>query len=87
MNERNVLLRNLSALAFSMYDLHLFLDTHPYDMNAIALFTQYKQKYLILRTEYERRYGPLSALEGVSDNQWKWIHSPWPWEYSANTEV
>ena len=87
MNERSMLLRNLSAVAFSMYDIHLFLNTHPYDANALALFTQLKQKYLVLAADFERRYGPLTAMNGISDGRWKWVSDPWPWEYSFNSEV
>ncbi|HEX3027330.1 MAG TPA: spore coat protein CotJB [Clostridia bacterium] len=87
MNEKGMLLNNLSAVAFSMVDLHLFLNTHPENASAIALFSQYRQKYMALVAEYERMYGPLSAVNGVQDNRWAWIRSPWPWEYGANTEV
>lgn len=87
MNDHTSLMRSLSAVAFSMYDLQLFLDTHPENTNAMALFEQYRQKYLELAAEYEKRFGPLTAMNGVSDRQWKWIHSPWPWEYNANLEA
>ena len=87
MNDRNSLMRNLSALGLSMYDIHLYLDTHPEDMNAINLFNQYKQKYLIVMDEYERTYGPLTAMSGAMGNTWKWIKDPWPWEYDADSEV
>ncbi len=87
MNQKNMLLQNITALGFSMLDLHLYLDTHPNDINAISLFNQYRQKYIILVAEYERTYGPLTAMNGASDNTWKWINDPWPWEYDANVEV
>lgn len=87
MNERNRMLRNLSAIAFCMYDLQLFLNTHPSDANAIMLFSQYRQKYRTAAAEYERKYGPLTAENGVVDNSWRWVRGPWPWEYDANTEV
>ena len=87
MNEKGKLLRDLSALAFSLYDLQLFLDTHPEDGNAIALFNQYRQKYMETAAEYESKFGPITAMNGVQDNSWKWIKSPWPWEYNANMEV
>lgn len=87
MNERDTLLRNLSALAFTLYDLQLYLDTHPYDMAALAHYTQHRQQYLQAAALYEQKYGPLTALNGASANTWKWIKDPWPWEYAANTEV
>lgn len=86
MDEKSTLLKNLSAISFSMYDLHLFLDTHPNDLSALTLYNQYKQKYIVLATEYESKFGPISAMNGVSNNQWKWIRSPWPWEYNFNVE-
>jgi spore coat protein JB len=87
MNEKNMLMRNLAAISFSLLDLHLYLNTHPNDVNAIMLFNQYKQKYMVLSAEYERTYGPLTAMNGASDNTWKWIKDPWPWEYDANVGV
>lgn len=87
MNEKGMLLNNLGAAAFSMYDLQLYLDTHPYDVNALSLYNQHKQRFLTLTAEYERKYGPLTALNGASANYWDWIKGPWPWEYSATEEV
>lgn len=87
MNEKNTLLKELSALHFSLIDLNLYLNTHPFDTKALALFTQYRQKYMELKEEYERMYGPLSAMNGVQGNAWKWVLEPWPWEYAANVEV
>lgn len=87
MNEKNSLLQSLTAISFSMLDLHLYLNTHPCDINALSLFNQYKQKYIIILAEYESMYGPMTAISGASDNSWKWINDPWPWEYEANVEV
>jgi spore coat protein JB len=84
MNEKNSLLRNLGAISFTMYDLHLYLDTHPYDAAALSLYNRYKQKYLILVAEYERNYGPLTAVNAAVGDKWQWINDPWPWEYAAN---
>lgn len=87
MNEKGLLLQNLSAVSFSMLDLHLFLNTHPHDAAAIQLFNQYRQKYALLKEEYEKAYGPLTAMDGAVDGYWKWVQGPWPWEAAANTEV
>lgn len=87
MSEQSSLLKSVGVVGFNLYDLHLFLNTHPDDPSAIALYNNYRQKYLILTAEYERKYGPLTAINGVSDNKWVWIKGPWPWEYRANVEV
>lgn len=83
----NTLLREFSALNFVLLELHLYLDTHPHDVNALNLFTQYKAKYLAVLEEYERTVGPITAMSGVSGNTWKWVEDPWPWENEANVEV
>jgi spore coat protein JB len=87
MDERNTLLKNLSAIGFYLFDLHLFLNTHPNETRAMELYSRYRQQFLALTAEFESKFGPLTALNGVSGNEWKWVRSPWPWEYSGNTEV
>lgn len=87
MDDRNRLLRAVSALGFSMVDLHLFLNTHPDNADALNLYNQYRQKYLAAASEYESKYGPLTAMNGAVGNRWKWVDSPWPWEPDENREV
>ena len=83
MNEQAMLRRQIEAIAFSMLDLRLFLDTHPRDTTAIGLFNRYREKYLVLVGEYERRYGPFNTNYDTSGNVWNWIKNPWPWEFTA----
>lgn len=77
MSKREKLLRSLSAAQFALWELHVYLDTHPTDLEAIALHEKYEKKYHALRSEYEANYGPLSPVsgEGVS-----WLQEPWPWD-------
>lgn len=83
MNEMNMLKRQIAAIAFSMLDLRLFLDTHPRDMTAITLFNKYKAKYDALVAEFERQFGPYRTNYDTSGNMWQWVKDPWPWEYMA----
>ena len=77
MNKKEKLLRSLSAVQFALWELHLYLDTHPADMEAISLHEQYGIKLNKLRREYEEAYGPLTpgVGEGVD-----WLKNPWPWD-------
>lgn len=77
MNRREKLLRSLSSVQFALWELHLYLDTHPSDMEAAAMHAQYEKKYAQLLCEYEEAYGPLTPIvgEGV-----EWLKNPWPWE-------
>jgi spore coat protein JB len=83
MNEKQMLYKQIRGIQFSMYDLRLYLDTHPTDATAIALFNKYKMKNDTLVAEFERLYGPFNTNYDTSDNMWQWIKDPWPWEFTA----
>lgn len=74
---KNELARSFSAAQFAMWDLHLYLDTHPADLAAVGLYNKYYKKYLSLKDEYEAVFGKLSpkSAQGV-----EWLSDPWPWE-------
>lgn len=77
MTNREKLLRNLSAIQFALWELHLYLNTHPTDMQALALHEQYKIKYAKCKKEFEEQYGPLTASRGEGID---WLKNPWPWD-------
>lgn len=77
--EKEELLYQIAAWDFRKTDLALFLDTHPHDMQAIMLFEEAKYQSNILKSMYERSYGPL--VQGTTcPNHWNWVNDPWPWE-------
>ena len=80
MNEREKLLKMLSAYAFSAYDWNLYLDTHPGDRDAIAMFRRMSNKAKELYAEFEKKYGPLTADASDNPEFWDWINNPWPWD-------
>lgn len=77
---QEMLLKEVMAADFTVIELNLYLDTHPCDQRAIALYNSSVQKSMMLRDEYERMYGPLTARFSYSSYPWQWIKSPWPWE-------
>lgn len=81
MNEREKLLRNLSSAQFALWELHLYLNTHPGDMGALAMHEKYEIKYNKLKEEYEEKYGPLTPrrAEGI-----EWLKNPWPWDVGGD---
>lgn len=82
-----MLMEKLMALEFMAVDLGLFLDTHPYDRNAIETFVAISAEAKKAKKEYENLFGPLCMEEGVRNGKWNWIDEPWPWEKKANFDM
>lgn len=83
MTEHEKLQRKISALRFSMWELHLFLDSHPNNAEASRKMDEYRKKYNELITEYEAAYGPLNEISSKT-SRWEWVSGPWPWETEVN---
>ncbi len=80
MSEKEKMLRRLGAMDFAIWELHIFLDTHPNNRRALKTYNDYVEKRMILAEEYEEKFGPLHLGREETD-KWTWINSPWPWEY------
>lgn len=76
------LLIQIQQLEFAAVELNLFLDTHPEDQQALALYNQVHQELMQCVRNYERVYGPLLnyGYSPALHNTWKWAETPWPWE-------
>ena len=80
---RNKLLKEISAVQFTLIELGLYLDTHPCDQKAIAAAKEAEAKRDELVKQFEAQFGPLTV--GVDDGgDFSWICDPWPWEKEAN---
>mgnify|MGYP001202181732 FL=1 len=53
------LLKEIMAVDFVVYELALFLDTHPNDRRALEDHNNFAMKSRQLREMFERKYGPL----------------------------
>lgn len=79
---REHLLKKIMELDFGINDLVLFLDTHPYDTNALELKNEYGRECQKLKKIYEEKFGPLVVQSETKD--WSlWVNTPWPWERGA----
>lgn len=76
------LLLQIQQLSFVATELNLYLDTHPKDQRALAMFNQTHQDLMRCVRDYEQLYGPLLnyGYSPSAQNYWKWVDSPWPWE-------
>ena len=79
MNEQERLMRRISANQFAMWELHIYLDTHPGDCEAAAKLEEYRKVTADLTAKYEEAYGPINETP-QNTNRWAWIAEPWPWE-------
>lgn len=75
------MMRRISAYQFALYDLALYLDSHPYDQAAMQLRQMYKEKLACLINEYEQHYGKLVLTHQDVEESWReWVSDPWPWD-------
>lgn len=79
MDNREKLLKQIQELDFAVYELNLYLDTHPDDKKMLGYFKEFVVKSKELKHEYNEKYGPLMAADNTADT-WEWISNPWPWD-------
>jgi spore coat protein JB len=70
--ESTSLLNELQALDFALVELTLYLDTHPFDVNAIKQHNDLAEQRHVTRTKLEDQSGALK-------NE-RWNLAPWPWQ-------
>lgn len=80
MTDKEQLMREYNQAVFAVLELVLFLDTHPYDREALAAHRHYVMMAASLRAEYERLFGPLTSAAVTNTHCWDWIEGPWPWQ-------
>ena len=64
LTERSKALQCLSSLQFILWELHLYLDTHPDDCEAMARHKKYTEEYTAMRADFEgntARFPPRQA--------------------------
>ena len=77
--------RCLYEKSFAMYDLMLYLDTHPEDEEALTYYESLREEWKQARCAYVAQIGPLTFDDVTGENKWTWINRPWPWEGGACT--
>ena len=78
---RKDLMDKIDQYSFAMNEANLFLDTHPFDTEALAYFQKYRELRVEAVKEYANYYAPLCIDYAVSDKTpWSWVNEPWPWE-------
>lgn len=83
MTEKNLMCA-IQMYDFYLYELNLYLDTHPSDPEALALFKETNEKRKAAYKAYVDKYGPITAKQFTEGDYFTWVDGPWPWERSAN---
>ncbi len=81
-SDREDLLNQIYEASFAVDDVKLYLDTHPWDDEALVYFQEYSRRRNEALKEYAKHYGPLTVDTVVysGDDRWNWIDEPWPWQ-------
>ena len=80
-NEKQRILLEIQKYGFAMWDLNLYLNTHPTDRNVMMLFDQYRGSYKKAVEDYQKKFGALSVKDSdANSGYWGWNKGPWPWE-------
>ena len=70
-------------IAFAMWELRLYLNTHPKDQAALALLHRLQED--CCEPNYATTFlEEIPCTDGTRNPVWRWPNDPWPWEYEAN---
>lgn len=79
-NEEQSMFLDIQKLQFAIYDLALYLDTHPNDPVALYRHKMYTSQLMQLRNAYETQFGIMSIMNHEVGDTWRYINGPWPWD-------
>lgn len=77
MTNRESALKKLSACQFALWEIHLYLDTHPWDLAMVEKHNRLAANFKQLKKEFEEKYYPLTPAKASGV---EWLKGPWPWE-------
>lgn len=81
MSEREQLMNDINTLGFVMVEMAQYLDTHPFDRDAIDYFAHQTRRRNQAMREYAVRFTPLTLdTADFSGKEWSWALEPMPWE-------
>lgn len=94
MADRCQMLQEINEISFAVNDLNLYLDTHPLDQEALAMFGDAMKKRKQLLESYAKEYEPLTMdcvcpdtnnetgtyTKYPGQKHFTWSDGPLPWE-------
>lgn len=80
MSSQDQMLKDIGIVDFVLIELTLYLDTHPYDRNAMEYFNHYNRIKNQMVREFSQKYFPLTTDLADCSKEWRWGMAPLPWE-------
>lgn len=80
MGNKEQMLNDIGIVDFVCAELVLFLDTHPFDQEAMEYFNHYVKIRNQMVKEFSIKYYPLTIDYAESKKEWRWGMAPLPWE-------
>lgn len=85
MSDKDRLFKTIQMYDFTLYELNLYLDTHPRCTHALAQYKKYAKLLNDATNEYNSRFGSITANSVSKDaTMWDWSTTPFPWERSLD---
>lgn len=80
-SDRERLMNEIYTLGFVMFEMAEYLDTHPFDRDAIDYFSHQTRKRNQALREYAVKFTPLTLdTADTCGKEWSWALAPMPWE-------
>lgn len=80
MGNKDQMLKDIGIVDFTLVELTLYLDTHPFDRSAMEYFNHYSRMKNQLMKEFSHKFFPLTKDMAESNKEWRWGMAPLPWE-------
>lgn len=80
MNQKEQMFYDIGIVDFVLVELIEYLDTHPYDREAMEYFNHYSRIKNQMVKEFSQTYFPLTTDFAESSTEWRWGLAPLPWE-------
>ena len=74
------MLNDIRIVDFVLVDLSLYLDTHPFDQEAMEYFNHYVRIKNKMSRDFSMRFFPLTTDQAESKKEWRWGAAPLPRE-------
>lgn len=80
MNEREKMMHHVCMHSLAVFDVGLFLDSHPHNQKALQYYHEQQKMLQEAVRAYQEKFGPLTHNDVTNQKMWNWIDGPWPWE-------